>query len=508
MTALVEAALQWVAEVHPHALHLARTHEWVVELDPDAGEALELAAVLHDIERAFPADEDPFDPTAAPGSGGYDEWHQRRSAEIAARWLREQGAPDALTADVGALIGVHETGGSPRADVLQAADSLSFLETQTDLFIGMVRAGRLTRERAEQKLRLMQERIRIPGATELGAPRLAAALARLDAAVPSSEESSMRAYILEDLDRPPALAEVPVPFVADNEVLVRVQAASVNPIDSAIVAGEVRSWMDYEFPVTIGRDLAGTVERVGSAVTRYAVGDEVFGYIAKPVAHDGSFAEYVAVPEGEFIVPRPAGLDAVHAGALGLAAVTAMMCVDATGVAAADTLLINGATGGVGNYAIQIAKALGAAVIASARPGAEEDHVRALGADEVVDWSDGDLAARVRAAHPGGVQGLVDVVTDTPERFAALARDALAPRGRAATTRGVADPGLLGGIEAANVFSAPDIALLVRIADLVREGRLRAPVAEVHAFDRIDDAFAALSRGALGKIAITLVEGS
>jgi NADPH:quinone reductase-like Zn-dependent oxidoreductase len=508
MTELVEDALQWVADVHPHAPHLARARAWVLELDPDAGEALELAAVLHDIERAFPADEDPFDPTAAPGSGGYDEWHQRRSAEIAARWLREQGASDALTADVGALIRVHETGGSPRADVLQAADSLSFLETQTDLFIGMVRAGRLTRERAEQKLRLMQERIRIPSATELGAPRLAAALARLDAAVPSAEERSMRAYLLEDLDRPPALAEVPVPSVADDEVLVRVQAVSVNPIDSAIVAGEVRSWMDYEFPVTIGRDLAGTVERVGSAVTRYAVGDEVFGYIAKPVAHDGSFAEYVAVPEGEFIVPRPAGLDAVHAGALGLAAVTAIMCVDATRVAAADTLLINGATGGVGNYAIQIAKALGAAVIASARPGAEEDHVRALGADEVVDWSDGDLAAHVRALHPGGVQGLVDVVTDTPERFAVLAREALAPGGRAATTRGVADPGQLGGIQAANVFSAPDVALLVRIADLVREGRLRAPVAEVHAFDRIDDAFAALSRGALGKIAITLVEGS
>jgi NADPH2:quinone reductase len=508
VTELVEDALQWVADVHPHAPHLARTREWVLELDPDAGEALELAAVLHDIERAFPADEDPFDPNAAPGSGGYDEWHQRRSAEIAARWLRKQGAPDALTADVGALIRVHETGGSPRADVLQAADSLSFLETQTDLFIGMVRDGRLTRERAEQKLQLMQDRIRIPGATELGAPRLVAALARLDAAVPPARESSMRAYILEDLDRPPALAEVPMPTVGEHEVLVRVHATSVNPIDSAIVAGEVRSWMDYEFPVTIGRDLAGSVERVGSAVTRFAVGDEVFGYIAKPVAHDGSFAEYVVVPEGEFIVARPAGLDAVHAGALGLAAVTAMMCVDATGVAAGDTVLINGATGGVGNYAIQIAKALGVAVIASARPGAEEDHVRALGADEVVDWSDGDVAAHVRAVYPDGVQGLVDVVTDTPERFATLAGKVLAPGGRAATTRGVGDPELLGAIEAANVFSAPDIALLVRIADLVREGRLRAPVAEVHAFDRIDDAFAALSRGALGKIAITLVEGS
>jgi NADPH2:quinone reductase len=508
MTELVSRALAWVAEVHPHARHLERTREWVLVLDPEAGEALEIAAVIHDIERAFPAGDDPFDPAAPPGADGYDEWHQQRSADIGERWLREQRAPEELVADVGALIRAHESGGSPRADVLQAADSLSFLEVQTDLFIDMVRDGRLTRERAEQKLRLMQDRIRIPRAAELGAPRLSAALARLAAAVPPAKESPMRAYILEDLDRPPTLADVAVPPVAENEVLVRVHASSVNPIDRAIVAGEVRSWMDYEFPVTLGRDLAGSVERVGSAVTRFAVGDDVFGYIAKPVAHDGSFAEYVSVPEDEFIVSRPAGLDAVQAGALGLAAVTAMMCVDATGVAGGDALLINGATGGVGSYAIQIAKALGVHVIASARPGAEEGHVRALGADEAVDWSDGELAARVRDEHPDGMQGLIDVVTGTPESFAALATKTLVPGGRAATTLGVGDPGLLGTIEATNVFSAPDTALLARIAELAQAGRLRAPVAEVHAFDHIDDAFAALARGALGKIAITVAEGS
>jgi uncharacterized protein DUF4202 len=180
MSELVERSLAWVADVHPHAEHLARTREWVLVLEPDAGEALQIAAVIHDIERAFPADEDPYDPDAAPGSGGYDEWHQRRSAEIARGWLREQRAPDGLVDEVGALIAVHEVGGSPQADVLQAADSLSFLEIQTELFIGMVRSGRLTRERAEQKLRLMQDRIRIPRAAELGAPRLSAALDRLD----------------------------------------------------------------------------------------------------------------------------------------------------------------------------------------------------------------------------------------------------------------------------------------------------------------------------------------
>jgi NADPH:quinone reductase-like Zn-dependent oxidoreductase len=266
--------------------------------------------------------------------------------------------------------------------------------------------------------------------------------------------------------------------------------------------------MDYEFPVTLGRDLAGTVERVGAAVTRFRPGDAVFGYIAKPVAHDGSFAEYVAVPEDQFIVARPAGLDALHGGALGLAAVTALMCLDATGIAAGDALLVSGATGGVGGYAIQAAKALGADVVATARPGDEEAHVRALGADAVVDWSAGDVGAAVRALRPDGVRGLIDVVTEAPDRFAALATTVLAPGGRAATTRGVADDALLGDIEATNVFSMPDTALLERVARLVEAGRLRAPVAEVHAFDRIEDAFAALARGALGKIAVTLVEGS
>jgi NADPH:quinone reductase-like Zn-dependent oxidoreductase len=317
----------------------------------------------------------------------------------------------------------------------------------------------------------------------------------------------MRAYILESLDRSPSIVEVPEPSVGDDEVLVRVHATSVNPIDQAIASGGVSDWMEYEFPVTLGRDLAGSVERVGSAVTRFRVGDPVFGYIAKPVAHDGSFAEYVVVPEDQFIVHRPEGVDAQQAGAFGLASVTAMMCLQATGVTAGDTVLINGATGGVGSYAVQIAKAWGVHVIATARPGSEEEHVRSLGADEVVDWS-GDVAAAVRASHPDGIKGIVDVVTDTPEAFAALARGVLAPGGRTATTRGVGDAELLGEIENTNVFSMPDTALMTQIAELAAAGKLRAPVAEVHPFDRIEDAFAALERGAVGKIGVALSDGS
>ena len=175
MTELVERARAWVVEVHPHAPHLERTLDWVLVLEPDAGEALQLAAVLHDIERAFPADDE-------PDGNGYEAWHQRRSADLAQRWLRAQDAKPRLVDDVTTLVRAHEWGGWPEADALQAADSLSFLETQVDLFAGMVNSGRLPREQAEEKLRHMQGRMRIDRARELGAPRLAAALARLDEA--------------------------------------------------------------------------------------------------------------------------------------------------------------------------------------------------------------------------------------------------------------------------------------------------------------------------------------
>ena len=508
MSDLVERALAWVAEVHPHARHLARTHEWVLVLDPQAGEALEIAAVIHDIERAFPTDDDPFDPTAPPGADGYEQWHQQRSADIGERWLREQHAPPELTADVGALIRVHEFGGSPRADLLQAADSLSFLETQTDLFIGMVRDERLTRERAEEKLQLMQDRIRVPRAAELGAPRPRGRPRPPERRRPTREGDLDARLLLEEHDRPPAHVDVPVPAIAENEVLVRVHASSVNPIDRAIIAGEVRSWMDYEFPVTLGRDLAGSVERVGAAVTRFAVGDDVFGYIAGPShttapspstspcprTSSSSRARGARCRPGRGARPGGGDRDDVRRrdGRRGRRH-------------AADQRRHRRRRGQLPN---QIAKALGVHVIASARPGAEEAHVRALGADEAVDWSDGELAARVRDEHPGGVQGLIDVVTATPESFAALATATLRAGRTGRHDAGRGRPGAARGHRVhQRVLGARH-----RAAGADRRarpaGQLRAPVAEVHGLDRIDDAFAALARGALGKIAITFVDGS
>jgi NADPH:quinone reductase-like Zn-dependent oxidoreductase len=315
----------------------------------------------------------------------------------------------------------------------------------------------------------------------------------------------MRAYVLESFDAGPRMTDVPVPEVGDGEILVRVHAVSVNPVDLAIAGGGARDWLEYRFPVTIGRDLAGVVEAVGPSVTSFAAGDRVFGYIAEDHARRGSFSEYVAIPEGQFVIQQPDGVGHGEAGALGLASVTATMCLDAVGVGAGTRLLINGATGGVGSYATQIAKARGAHVIASARPGAEEEHVRALGADEVVDWSAGDVGAQVRELHPEGIDALIDLVTGDPNAFAALATAVLTADGKAATTLSAADPDLLDGREGINVWSAPDTERMRTVADLVAAGRVRAPVTEVYEFDRLEDAFDAVRRGAIGKVGVRIL---
>lgn len=318
----------------------------------------------------------------------------------------------------------------------------------------------------------------------------------------------MRAYVLESFDSPPRMVDVDMPQPGPGEVLVKVAAVTVNPVDSAIAGGDARAWLEYRFPVTIGRDLAGVVQAIGDGVSRFAVGDRVFGYIAEDHAHRGSFAEYVVVPEDQFIVPTPDGMSDTDAAAFGLAAVTATMCVDAVNAAAGSTLLVNGATGGVGSYAVQLAKGRGAHVVASARRGAEEDHVRGLGADETVDWAGDDVAGTVRRSHPDGIDGLIDLVTGDPERFALLCRGVLRPDGRAATTLNAADPELLGAVTATNVWSAPEMPRLELIARLAGEGGLRAPVSEVFEFARLDDAFAAVRGGAMGKVAVRLGERS
>ncbi len=180
----MERARAWVTEVHPHARHLLQTEVWLLELEPAASHQLRVAAVLHDIERAFPDPHAGWESARDWDSPAYLRWHQDRSTSIASDWLRERAAPAEFVNGVGALITVHEVGGWPEANLLQAADSLSFLETHVPLVLGWVESGRAPRERAAGKLQNSFDRIgpSLSRARELAAPMLRDALATVHAA--------------------------------------------------------------------------------------------------------------------------------------------------------------------------------------------------------------------------------------------------------------------------------------------------------------------------------------
>jgi NADPH:quinone reductase-like Zn-dependent oxidoreductase len=172
---------------------------------------------------------------------------------------------------------------------------------------------------------------------------------------------------------------------------------------------------EHEFPVTLGRDFAGVVERVGPGVTRYGAGDEVFGFVlhANPMVHDGSWAELIAVPEDDLVAAAPGSMDLARACAAPVAALAAIAAFDALAPAEDESVLVVGAAGGVGSFFVQLAAAAGANVIAPALP-EDHDYLRGLGVTELVDRN-ADVPAVVREAHPDGVDAVLDVVSQAPD---------------------------------------------------------------------------------------------
>jgi Domain of unknown function (DUF4202) len=163
---LEQRALAWI-ETYWNAHHLVRTRDWVLELEPDASEALQLAALTHDMERHFPGGPELDMSRQPPDDEGYNRAHSERSARIVAEFLREQGADPELVRDVARLVRAHEFGGWGEADVLQAADSIAWLETNQGVARRWVRDGRCDPEWAREKHRWSFERIRLEAAREL-----------------------------------------------------------------------------------------------------------------------------------------------------------------------------------------------------------------------------------------------------------------------------------------------------------------------------------------------------
>ncbi|HTZ98787.1 MAG TPA: NADP-dependent oxidoreductase [Candidatus Aquilonibacter sp.] len=284
--------------------------------------------------------------------------------------------------------------------------------------------------------------------------------------------STMKAVRVHEYGGPEALQyeDAPRPQPAPGEVLIRVHAAAINPVDRAMRQGYFKERIPFKLPFIPGWDVAGVVEAVGSGVSRLKPGDEVYG--RTDLSRDGSYAEYMVARESE-IALKPKSIDFVTAAAIPLAGLTAWQALfDQGQLSAGQTVLIHGGAGGVGHFAVQLAKIKGARVIATASA-RNHDFVRSLGADQVIDYNTTRFEDVVRD---------VDVVLDSITGDVADRSYGVIKKGgiyvsilRPPSTEKAAAL----GVRTAHTFVQANVAQLGELARLVDAGKLKASIEKV-----------------------------
>ena len=308
----------------------------------------------------------------------------------------------------------------------------------------------------------------------------------------------MRALAFRSRGDKLAVQDIPATDPGPGQVQVAVEAASINGIDAAVAAGYLWDMLPATFPVVLGRDLGGSVAAAGEGVTGFAPGDLVAGVITGMTLGPGTIAELVTVNAG-ILTAQPAGMSSVQAAGAGLAAVTAHDLIAALALTEANVVLVSGATGGVGAYAVQMASAVRALVLATARPGEASDFVRGLGADAAIDYT-GDLAAAVRAAAPEGVTAVVHAAGDVTA-LAAL----LKPGDRLVSALGAtAEQAGRDDITVTGVMAVAEPEKFAGLLASVAAGTLRVPVARTYPLDQAAQALADFSGHKLGKLVNTV----
>ena len=296
----------------------------------------------------------------------------------------------------------------------------------------------------------------------------------------------MRAIAEDEFGGPVTLMNLPIPEIGADEVLIRVRAAGVNPFDWKVADGFLKDEKEHLFPLILGFDAAGVVERVGADVTWPSKGDEVYGSLSKPVMGEGTYAEHVGAPAA-IVAKKPEAVGFAAAAALPMPGLTAMDLVDAVDLGEGETVLIVGATGGVGSYAVQLAARRGARVIATARQ-ANEAFVRELGATEVIDHTRVALVEAVRTAHPDGIGAIIDMVSD-PEVLSCMA-GLLKKGGRLASSVFAADVECLAerSIKASNIGMQPNAQRLEELSWMVDAGEISVQLERTFPLEKAPEA--------------------
>ena len=309
--------------------------------------------------------------------------------------------------------------------------------------------------------------------------------------------NTMHAISQNELGGPEVLKSVTVqrPEPGIGEILVRVHAASVNPAD---VMNRQTGVFASEPPFVLGWDVSGTVEATGPGVTIHQPGDAVFGMLPFPHGH-GAYAEYAVGPARAF-VPKPDRFDHVQAAAVPLAGLTAWQAlVDTARIGEGSRVLVNGASGGVGHFAVQIGKDRGAYVIGVAST-ANTDFVRTLGADEAIDYTTTDITQ--------AADGLDVVLETVGGDYPAKALDVLKPGGILVTTLPQTLAAIEGaararGVRLAGLFVEADGAAMTALAELAIADKLTPTIAATFPLDQA--AVAQSTKSGPGKTVLTLV---
>jgi NADPH:quinone reductase-like Zn-dependent oxidoreductase len=295
-------------------------------------------------------------------------------------------------------------------------------------------------------------------------------------------------------------ADLPTPKIGPDGVLVRARTVGINPVDWKMREGRLDAAFPSHFPLVPGWDVAGVVQAVGPAVTAFAVGDEVLGYVRRDDVQHGTYAELVPAPERTLTI-KPAGLGWVEAAALPLAGLTAYQVLKAVHVGKGDTVLVHAAAGGVGHLAVQVAKARGAYVLGTARA-AKHDFLRSIGVDEPIDYTTTDFTTAAKD---------VDVVVDMiGGEYGGRSLRVLRPGGLLVAVTGAGPATLLmaekAEVRAAQLLVEPDHTGLEGLAELVAAGSLRPRVDTVLPLEEAARAHELGESGrTAGKIVLSLV---
>jgi NADPH:quinone reductase-like Zn-dependent oxidoreductase len=315
----------------------------------------------------------------------------------------------------------------------------------------------------------------------------------------------MKACIIETFGGRERLTvtDIPKPQAGEGEVLVRIKAVGVNPVDWKIREGWLKDLLPHQFPLIPGWDMAGVVEAVGHSARRFAPGDEIYAYARRPVVEKGTYAEYIALPES-YITRKPKNLSITEAASVPLAALTAYQALfDAGRLQKGQSVFILGASGGVGSSAVQLAAQKEARVIALAS-GRNRDYLTSLGADAVIDYERGDFIANLGELSAGGVDLVFDCHGgDTLQRGLLCVR---VGGSLVSITETVDEEALKqGDVSFSYTFVEPNVTQLDHIRDLIEAGRFTANVTRTFPLEEVKKAHEAMETGhTRGKIVLEM----